>query len=360
MSRVKRWRQALESFPCETLIHGRETITKEKDDAELVLASNETIRDEKYIPVEQAMEEAYRNEIVALEQACQQHKEELLHLQKIHDEQKRIELEFDLVYNAIAEEQNVLELEARAFDNGQEQLFRSLLNIQSEMERLSSPNIRLPAKLVHLLVDTDRGLRYPLINQLRLAYRPKGDVHWKEIQAAWALAAQLLLSIGTLFQFQSQSWKLVPLSHCAKLFYHVPIRTNNDHQVDESQSSGPGRRSIQPSRQQSIVFNLGHPRTHQSKALLTWNALLCQVIQHVQSEMNTATDLGIVDTNSIRSLPFEITPITIGHTSLTQLDEDDDGGWSQVIHCMASNLLWLSDCASTYIHQQIVLDVGGS
>ena len=51
--------------------------------------------------------------------------------------------------------------------------------------------VRLHAALFHLVVDK-RGLRYPLINELRLAYRPKGDVHWKEINAAWAQATQLL------------------------------------------------------------------------------------------------------------------------------------------------------------------------
>jgi hypothetical protein len=271
----------------------------------------------------------------------------------------------------MSHEQNALELEARAFDNDQEQLSRALLEILDEVERLSSPQLQLPATLLRLQVDRERGLRYPLINELRLAYRPKGDVQWHEIQAAWALAAQLLLSICTLFHFQQQPqqlsshnsnnncWRLIPLSHCAKLFYYPSERSNTKSGPAAAGSAADNQtHTVATTAQHTrpIVFNLGHPKTNQSKALLTWNALLCQVMQHVTAELTAAIDLGILVAQEVPPIPFEMSPTKIGHTWLTQLGEDDDGGWSRVIHCMTSNLLWLSDCASLFVRQQVILE----
>jgi hypothetical protein len=215
-----------------------------------------------------------------------------------------------------------------------------LAEIQAEAEQLSSAQIQLPSMLMDLQVDRERGLRYPLINELRLAYRPKGDVQWNEIQAAWSLAAQLLLVIGTLFDFQSQYWTIVPLSHCAKLIYYAPESSHID-------PTGKQRRAV--------VYNLGHPKTNGSKALSAWNALLFQVMEHTTTKMNQACDCGILDHASIPPLPFEIAPGKIGNVVLERLDESDDAGWSRAIHFMSSNLLWLSECASAFVLQQVLL-----
>jgi len=345
-ARIKGWQQAMQGI--------QSSASASMNDGEEVLSGTNIGDSRESLTAEQSMEEAFRKEIAHLEEACQQNREELQNFRALQREQLLVEAELDRVHNAIANEQNALELEARAFDNDQEQLSRALLEIQDEVERLSSPKLKLPATLLHLQVDSERGgLRYPLINQLRLAYRPKGDVQWNEIQAAWALAAQLLLSIGTLFQFQSQNWKLIPLSHCAKLFYYPPTR--HDGEAGQHQQQAQQHTSNRP-----VVFNLGHPKTNQNKALLTWNALLCQVIQHVTAEIKIAVELGVLDTEEVPPVPFEITSTKIGNTSLTQLDEDDDGGWSRVIHFMASDLLWLSDCASTFVRQQVELDAIGT
>jgi hypothetical protein len=50
-----------------------------------------------------------------------------------------------------------------------------------------------------------------------------------------------------------------------------------------------------------------------------------------------------------------MSPNSIGGVLLTQLQDNDDSGWSRVIHFMASNLQWLSKCASIYALQQVVL-----
>lgn len=355
-ARIKGWRQAVQGLqPAGATPHpssGNNSSNNEEGE-EVLSPANSRDSLVASLPEQQScMEDAFRNEIALLEEACQQQREELLNFRDLQREQKRLEIELDRVHEAMAHEQNALELEARAFDNDQEQLSRALLEIQDEVERLTSPKLKLPATLLHLQVDRERGLRYPLINELRLAYRPKGDVQWNEIQAAWALAAQLLLSIGTIFQFQSCDWKLVPLSRCAKIFYYPPTRINNNNN-----STGANAAAATASNNKPVVVNLGHPKTNnQNKALLTWNALLCQVIQHISSELAMAVQLGILDAEEVPPVPFEITPTKIGNTSLTQLKEDDDGGWSRVIHFMASDLLWLSDCASTFVRQQVVLE----
>lgn len=299
------------------------------------------------LDVERGTEDAFLNELELLESACQQRRDELSHLRALHREAAILDLDLERRQEAVAEEQNALELEARAFDNDQERLSRALAEIQDEVERLSSSAVRLPAALLHLQVDSERGLRYPLINELRLAYRPKGDVQWKEIQAAWALAAHLLLVIATLFEFQSQHWRIVPLSHCAKLIYQPPT-----HERHGSCTAGVETNEGKP---QAVVLNLGHPKTNGSKALLAWNALLCQVLQHVTAKMGVACESGILDSAEVPTAPFEISPTTIGGISLAKLDESDDGGWSRVIHFMASNLLWLSESASTYVLMQVLL-----
>lgn len=150
----------------------------------------------------------------------------------------------------------------------------------------------------------------------------------------------MLLVTGTLFEFQSKHCKIVPLSQCAKLIYYPP---------DNSVKVGHPKR-------RDLVYNLGHPKTNAKRALLTWNALLCQIIQFVSSEMKKACDHGIIeDASAVPALPFEISSTKIGHITLSQLDENDDAGWSRAIHYMASNLLWLSECASVYVLNQGLL-----
>lgn len=300
------------------------------------------IPDGSILNAEQSIEETYLREIHLLELACQEQRGELTHLRSIQKEQVIAYEELQQFSESLAAEQNALELEAKAFDNDQEQLSRMLGEINSEIDRLTSSEIRLPALMVQLHIDVERGLRYPLINELRLAYRPKGDVHQMEIQAAWALAAYLLLVVTSIFQFQSQNWKIVPLSHCAKLIFCPP-------------SSADDTTNVKKEKKRIVVFNLGHPKTNGSKALLAWNALLCQVTEHVKHKTSDAIQKGILDALEIPQMPFEISPNSIGGVLLTQLNESDDSGWSRVIHFMASNLQWLSKCASLYVLHHVVL-----
>lgn len=291
----------------------------------------------------QTAEQAYREEIQALEEDCRQQEAELGHLKALRLEQRNLAQELAETEYELETQKNALELEARAFNNDQQQLYNLLQEIETEVDKLSS-DISLPSILLDLQVDKERGLRYPLINELRLAYRPKGDIKWNEIQVAWSLAAQLLLVIGTLFHYPSEQWKIVPLSHCAKLIF---FSSNEEAKQTEGGEGGEDR------QRRAVVYHLGHPKTNGAKAIRAWNTLLRQVIQHVSHKTQEEYQKGDM-VAPFPKLPFGISPDTIGTIDLTQLNENDDAGWSRAIHFMASDLLWLSECAALYTSQQVL------
>jgi Apg6 BARA domain len=291
----------------------------------------------------QKAEQAFLDEITALEEECQQQEAELWHLKALKEEQLALAKEMDETEYELEVERNSLELEARAFDNDQRQLSQVLQDINDEVDKLSS-GISLPSLLLDLQVD-ERGLRYPFINELRLAYRPKGDLKWNEVQVAWSLAAQLLLVVGTLFQYPSEQWKIVPLSHCAKLIFY----SNN-----ENDGSIAGGSHEIPDKARAVVYHLGHPRTNGATAIRACNRVLHQVILHVRGKTEVEYSKKLDVTAVFPNVPFAISPTTIGSIDLTQLSENDDAGWSKAIHFMASNLLWLSECAAIYTSHQVL------
>ena len=78
------------------------------------------------------------------------------------------------------------------------------------------------------------------------------------------------------------------------------------------------------------------------RSLMAWNALLDQVLRHTRSI-----------TKAAQPPPFGSSSNSIGRTELVALDRNDHVGWSQVIHRMASNLLWLSECVSVRVASQV-------
>jgi hypothetical protein len=259
-------------------------------------------------------ERTYMDEIEMIRQEVQAREEELGHLYSLYKEQTEITQQSEVFEEQILQEQNALELQSLAFDDSLQLLSKSLGQIQHEVDRLSM--VKLPQTLFDLQVD-ERGLRYPLINQLRLAYRPKGDVPVSEIQVAWSQATQLLLTLGTLLRYPSSDWKIVPLADCSKLIFRKEI------------------------------FNL---KPGDCRGLMAWNALLDQVIKHAMSMSQQPCQPG---SNKDPTPPFPSSPSSIGNTELAHLDQLDHVGWSQVIHRMASNLLWLSECASELVAFQV-------
>jgi hypothetical protein len=260
------------------------------------------------VPLYQA-EQAYQEEIIMLQQEVDAREAELAHLYSLYKEQLVISEELGEFAGQVHQDQSDLELQAKAFDDSAMLLSKALSNIQTEVDQLSI--VRLPLSLFDLQVD-ERGLRYPLINQLRLAFRPKGDATESEIRAAWSQATQLLLVLGTLLQYTSSEWKLVPLADCAKLIYRKEI------------------------------FNL---KPGDCRSLMAWNALLDQVIRHAKTVFSQPLLLT--------PPPFPSSPSSIGNTELARLDRTDDASWSHVVHRIASNLLWLSERVSEHVALQV-------
>lgn len=278
-----------------------------------------------------SIELAYEQEIAMLEQEIQARSDELSNFKSLHKEQTGITLELGLVEEALDIEQNSLELQSQAFDYRRQILTRTLTDVQEEVDKLTV--ISLPRVLFDLQVDQARGLHYPLINQLRLAFRPKGDVPAQEIQVAWSQATQLLLVLGTLLEYPGLDWKLVPLADCAKLIYRKEI------------------------------FNLV---PGDCRSLMAWNALLDRIVKHTLSLVANEGDKTFAssfttssskqhrqESNSTSNPPYLSSPTMIGNTELARLDPIDHVGWSQVIHRMASNLLWLSNRASSLAATQV-------
>lgn len=267
-------------------------------------------------------EEQYAAEIDMLQQEVLAREAELSHLSSLLQDQLAISKQLQDLDSHLQEETIGLELQARAFDHSVDLQTTTLSQIQGEVDRLSL--VKLPHSLFDLQVD-QRGLRYPLINQLRLAFRPKGDVPMKEIEVAWAQATQLLLMLGTLLEYPSSDWKLVPLSDSAKLIYKKEIYNMT-----------PG----------------------DCRSLIAWNALLDQVVRHattIATSFNNTeeTSSSRQQQQQQRPPPFPSSTNSIGSTDLTHLDRMDHVAWSHVIHRMASNLLWLSDTTAELVAKQV-------
>jgi len=270
----------------------------------------------------QIMEDAYQDEITMLENEIEGLEDDLLHYKNLHKGQTKITKELNFFEEGLQSERNSLELQSQAFDNRRQVLTKTLSEVQNEVDKLTC--VSLPRVLFDLQVDQARGLHYPRINQLRLAFRPKGDVPPQEIQVAWSQATQLLLILGTLLEYPGLDWKLVPLADCAKLIYRKEI------------------------------FNLDPGNC---RSLMAWNALLDQVVKHALSlvagsKQNTIGTVARAHESTAASgpvlpPPYSSSPTMIENTELSRLDPLDDSGWSQVIHRMASNLLWLSNRASS-------------
>lgn len=167
----------------------------------------------------------------------------------------------------------------------QKQLTSTLQAAQLEIDKLAAADL----SLFSLVIDK-RGLRYPLINELRLAFSPKGDLGWEEIQAAWGQVAQLLLFMN----LQKKDWRIIPLTLCAKI-------------IHEKQ-----------------VYNLGNSRSCMAGALKA----LVRMLEGTSKQ------------------PFPMTASTIGDVGVAQLPNTDHPGWSRVVHYLACNLQHLSATVS--------------
>lgn len=257
-------------------------------------------------------QKSFRDEIDELMEACRLHKEELEQLRQGQREQFLISKQLDMLEDSMAQEQNTLELEARAFDNDMAQVSYQIRKVHDEMDSLAS--VRLHSALFELVVDK-RGLRYPLINDLRLACRPKGDVQWAEINAAWSQVSTFLLLVGTSVGFRPKNWRIVPLTSCAKLMY------------------------LESNRRE--VYTMGGKdggRDHMPSSLRALTALLDPLVQHIAKLLPECSTV----------IPYDMSRNRIGSWDLSRIEDGDDSGWSNVIQCISLNLRWVQDRASDW------------
>jgi hypothetical protein len=318
------------------------------------------------------IEEAYQEEIAMLEREIQARSDELLHYKSIHKEQTELTAELGTLEEGLQSQENSLELQSEAFDNRRQILTKSLAEVQHEVDKLTC--VSLPRVLFDLQVDQARGLHYPLINQLRLAFRPKGDVPAQEIQVAWSQATQLLLILGTLLEYPGLDWKLVPLADCAKLIYRKEIfnlvpgdcrslmawNALLDQVVKHALSlvAGVGVGGCGTAGNNRLNSNKQHSQQYDNTNRMTHN----HSRNHNTSTRCTSNNANINANNNDPTTvlfgkptlpPYSSSPTMIGNTELARLDPIDHVVWSQVIHRMASNLLWLSNRASSLSATQV-------
>ena len=243
-------------------------------------------------------------------------------MNELLEEQARISKKMTEQEDAVLTEFNSLEIDARAFQDIHRHLTHQCH--AAERERYYLAQVQLHSALFDIVVD-DRG-RYPLINNLRLTHKPKG-VSWSEINAAWSQAAQLVMFAGSTIKFKSKDLRVVPLMNCAKI---IEVGSNGD------------KRTV---NHLGVDFESMDRKTHGADNIVSsvraFHALLYQMSVHMLNSKVEGLDKA----------PFSMGPYIIGSHDLRQIDERDDGGWFGVIHCMASNMKWISQNACKFIPQ---------
>jgi hypothetical protein len=255
-------------------------------------------------------------EIQSLTQACKEQSDEIEMLQNVMREQvQRSKVISSQEENAF-HELNALDRDAYNFTEESHHISNLCSSVFSEIDSLS--RVKLISIPFH--IDASQNGRYPLINNLRLAYRTneKANLNREEINAAWVQAAQLVaFTCGLYPNFQSSLIRIIPLSYpCAKI---QMLTTLSDGDVKSKH-----------------VYNLGWdlqagadddhiPTT----SLLAFLSLFSDLVAHISS------------TSNYESPPFEMTECSIDGADVTKL-RDTDSAWSSVVYCLARNLHWLS------------------
>jgi hypothetical protein len=221
-----------------------------------------------------------------------------------------------------------LEIESKAFQSEHRRL--TIQCHAAEKERYYLEHVSLHSAMFHIIVDNQGGSRsFPLINDLRLTYRPKGDVQWDELNLAWSKVVHLIMSIASSVGFQSANLRILPLVSCAKI---IDVKHNSDNGIEKK------------------VYNLGldktsmDRKTHKTENIISGitalHALLFQIMNHFNDRM---------DFSNIKSqIPYDIHAHTVGRFDLrpnlnSHHRDYEDVKWSGIVHCIASNLKWLSD-----------------
>jgi hypothetical protein len=266
----------------------------------------------------------FNHEIEALTNACHEQEKEIRILQNLLQDQSSRSKSLDFQEESAFHALNALERDMHNFHEDSHHVSNMCSSVITEIDALS----RVKLVSVPFRIDSSNNHvgRYPLINNLRLAYRAnaKANLHREEINTAWVQAAQLVAFTCGLYPDFHSSTRIIPLSSpCAKI------------QIMTSTSSGHEDKSKR-------VYNLGwdmqactDPANHiPSPSLVAFISLLSQLVSHILSEFNQ--DVGFSHP------PFEMTPSSIDSVDVTKLLDSDTASWSSVVYCIAVNLHWLS------------------
>lgn len=266
--------------------------------------------------------DAFREEISGLAAAASEYEQELRQLTDLLHEQVSQAVALSREEELLAMDRNDLEIDAKEFESISRHM--ALRVAQAHREVLALSQVNLHAIQFRVTLE-GKGLRYPLINGLRLSHRPKGDLGWSEINAAWAVAAQVLFFVGSTAKFTSRDLRIVPMTTCAKIIELVDKRKvvhNLGKELEHRNGQPPSRR-----------------HDNMIPSVRAFNSLLHQVVEHVLSSRKVGEEA--------RPPPFAMTTTTIGPLALLSLDEKSgSAGWTPVIVRLAHNLQWLIDVAA--------------
>jgi len=260
-----------------------------------------------------AIAKSYVEELHNLIRALAVHSEELSYLNNlILEQESRTQVICQLNENVYTE-MNSLEIDSNNLQYDLENCARKLSLALDEVEH-SNENVHL--SLFEIVMD-----ERPLINGLRLAHRPKGNLKWQEINAAWAEAVKLLLFCGGTLEFTSAQFRVAPLTSCAKIIQITKEKHvhNLGREFESSAAADKAGKELDRNMLQSIrVFVV----------------LMSQLFCHLKTEDRYRS-------RDISPPPFSITQKSIGNIYIMNLKENDDKNWLALVFAIASNLKWL-------------------
>jgi len=258
-------------------------------------------------------------EFAKLYALCTEQERELEQLSAILSEQGKIALSLAAEEEHLIVELNNLETNSRIFDDLNWHLALKCADAQKEVTSIG--RVRLHSVVFQISLDS--GGKYPRINNLRLSHRPKGDLAWSEINAAWSQAAQLLMLLGSTLKFSSRNLRVAPLTTCAKI---IELRTSDSikgtnivHNLGVDFDDLNHHKSVSRRRPKGID-NITAP-------IKVFNTLLHQLFDHTEELYG-------------RDLSFDLD--WIGTRDLSNIDVGDDCGWCIAVHEIASKMQWLS------------------
>ena len=267
---------------------------------------------------------AFQQDIETLTAAVHEYEQELVRLNSLLDGQIQRAIILSREEDLLFMDQNDIAIDAAEFEIVSRQLTSRCSEAYCEVLALSKVNLHTALFDINL---NDNQL--PQINGMRLAHRPRGDLGWAEVNCAWASAAQLLLFIGGAVKFTSRDLRIIPMTSCAKIL-EISGKKKYIHNLGRELDSGDGRSGSSNKNYGRKGIDISDS-TVMIPGIRAFNALLCQVLQHIFKEKKSLQ----------KHVPFTMTISTIGSNDLMHLHEEDSTSASAVLRCIVKNLDWL-------------------